>query len=162
MRKAKSDERRPEHLFIFDNRQATAQTHKAYVAPQPEPLNHSTTTRLLPNTGDDASASRRSLVVRGGYCICSASICLCAWRSHRLSLEPERGRQIALSKSQNLIFGTFWPGKSGKAEKKIRKNPLTNTSNNKLGHWYLYFNPCSVKLGEGLTSFGTHDDVIDP
>ena len=68
------------------------------------------------------------------------------------------GHNVALSKSQNLIFGTFWPGKSGKAE----KNPLTNTSNNKLGHWYLYFNPCSVKLGEGLTSFGTYDDVIDP
>lgn len=82
-------------------------------------------------------------------------------RFARSTPSPPR-HQLALSKSQNLIFGTFWPGKSGKAEKKIRKNPLTNTSNNKLGHWYLYFNPCSVKLGEGLTSFGTHDDVIAP
>ena len=49
----------------------------------------------------------------------------------------------------------FWRFSAPENQKIREKNPLTNTSNNKLGHGYLYFKPCSAKQRDEMTSCGS-------
>ena len=49
----------------------------------------------------------------------------------------------------------FWRFSAQENQKIREKNPLTNTSNKKLGHGYLYFKPCSAKQEDEMTSCGS-------